>query len=102
MWIVILLFLVIVYLWWNSTPSNNGIPTIEKYSPYYAIPDKNAFLPLSTPLDQRYVYLPNINIYLLPFEHLNFEDPFSRWMYYYYPNYYAPYYNYYWPFNRII
>lgn len=94
MWGVLLIILIIylIYRWWSMK--------IEQYSPYYAIPDKNAFLPLSTPMDQRYVFLPNRNIYLLPYEYLNFREPFHRWMYYYYPTFYASYYNVNWPFYK--
>ena len=89
-----ILLIVIVLILYVGTSQK----TKENYSPYYAIPDKNEFISISNPLDMRYEYLPNRNIYLLPYQYLNFDVPYHRWMYYYHPYYYGIYYKYNWPF----
>lgn len=63
------------------------------------IPPPSAYVPFETPPDDRYVYFADRNVYLLPFDFLNFSLPFDRWMYYHYPEFYHSYYNVYWPFH---
>jgi hypothetical protein len=60
---------------------------------------ENAYTAPATQVDPRYVYVPNRRVYLLPYQYLNFSNPYHRWMYYYYPEYYGNYYNTYWPYR---
>jgi hypothetical protein len=64
----------------------------------YDIPDENDYKPLHYRLDSRYVYDALDNVYLLPFEYLNFDNAYHRWMYHSYPAYYGTYYVHYYPF----
>jgi len=57
------------------------------------------YQPMESPSDMRYVYYPEENVYLLPFEELDMTFPYHRWMYYHYPSFYSSYYSYDWPFN---
>lgn len=54
------------------------------------IPPYNAYQLIESPPDQRYQYVPNVNAYLLPYQYLNMQLPYDRWMYYHFPSYYAP------------
>jgi len=56
------------------------------------IPPYNAYVPFESPPDQRYEYVSDLNTYLLPYQYLNFNLPFDRWQYLYFPSYYAPFY----------
>ena len=76
-------------------PTNQLDPNVSAYLP--PAPDLNAYVPFETPPDPRYEFYSERNAYLLPFNYLNFTMPFDRWMYYHFPGYYAPYYQYYWP-----
>lgn len=62
------------------------------------IPPADAYISIESPPDDRYIYFEPRNSYLLPFEYLDFTLPFHRWLYYYYPEYYYPYYDNYWPY----
>jgi len=64
------------------------------------VPAFNAYQLMEQPSDPRYVWVPGVNGYLLPFNELDFSLPYHRWMYYYYPNYYQTYYDTVWPFNH--
>ena len=81
----------------KSLTSTNPMPELK------VIPDPNrisndvpfnAYIPMESPPDPRYQFVPDVNAYLLPYQYLNFALPFDRWMYYHFPSYYAPYYPY--------
>ena len=63
------------------------------------IPAQDAYQPIVTPLDESYIYYPDENTYLLPYDLLDLNLPYHRWMYYYYPNFYGSYYLNDWPFE---
>lgn len=65
----------------------------------YDVPQQTDYQPAKAQVDDRYVYVPDENVYLLPYDYLDFNNPYDRWMYYYYPSFYSPYYQSYWPFN---
>jgi len=66
-----------------------------------SVPVQNAYQPLTSAPNNEYVYVPEAQAYLLPFDDLDFSNPFDAWMYYYYPMYYSSYYPYYWPFGSV-
>ncbi len=96
--IIILLVILILGAIYFVSPSfvlqNNN--TIQNK---YEIPLKDSYQPLLVAPDNRYVYFPDENVYLLPFEYLNFNSPRDRWMYYNYNRYYSYYYPRYYPFR---
>ena len=63
------------------------------------IPPFEAYQPMESPSDPRYIYFSEQNVYLLPFDQLDFTFPYHRWMYYYYPAFYGQYYRNNWPFK---
>jgi len=86
--------------------STNNIETLQNLRPPLpknVIPGgsaSNMFEPYTTkPSDPRYVYVENLGIWLLPYEHLNFSLPYDQWMYYHFPAYYNQYYDNYWPWS---
>jgi hypothetical protein len=92
--IIIVLFIAIV----TSNYVNNST-TISHFTPTdISIPTQDSFQPLTYPPSSDYVYFPDDNVYLLPFDKLDFNNPFDRWMYYYYPEFYFSYYDQEWPF----
>ena len=64
------------------------------------IPPFNAYQAPESPPDSRYVYLPDRQVYVLPFQYLDFSDPYSRWQYYYFPEMYSRYYQKFWPYKH--
>lgn len=56
------------------------------------IPAFDTYVPFESPPDPRYVYLEDVNAYVLPIEYIDLTQPFHRWMYYNFPSYYSPYY----------
>uniref|UniRef100_A0A6C0C8J2 Uncharacterized protein n=1 Tax=viral metagenome TaxID=1070528 RepID=A0A6C0C8J2_9ZZZZ len=56
----------------------------------------------SQPNDSRYVLVPNLGVYLLPYEYLNLSIPYHQWMYSHFPSYYGEYYDNYWPFDNSV
>lgn len=65
--------------------------TIDKTLHDPMIPPFNAYIPFESPPDPRYVFVPEIGVYLLPYQYLNFDNTFDRWMYYSYPGFYNQY-----------
>lgn len=63
------------------------------------IPSFDAYQIMEQPSDPRYVWVPEANGYLLPYDELDFGLPYHRWMYYYFPGYYSQYYDNNWPFD---
>src|SRR5688500_9649047 len=81
----------------NDIPTQNDIIT-ETFVEQTA---SNEFMPYTTqPNDSRYVLVPNLGVYLLPYEHLNLSIPYHQWMYSHFPSYYGEYYDNYWPFDE--
>lgn len=93
---VIILVVVMLLLFYGISMSR---PTEHMQTLVNPIPDFNAYQPMESPADTRYVYYPEEGVYLLPFEELDMTFPYHRWMYYYYPSFYSSYYSYDWPFN---
>jgi hypothetical protein len=94
--IIIIVFIIAVIYIINllrSTPIQKTDTDIQ-----YTPPSINAYKPLLTAPDNRYIYYPNENVYLLPYEYLNFNDPYDLWVYYYYPGFYSSYYRYFYPY----
>ncbi len=96
--IIVLLVLLILggiyFIFPSVVPQNNNIQQNK-----YDIPLKNSYQPLLVAPDNRYVYFPDEHVYLLPYEYLNFNNPYDRWMYYNYNRYYSYYYPRYYPFS---
>lgn len=61
---------------------------IEPYAPFNLLQDKR-YQSTSLPIDTRYVYYPDRNIYLLPLDKLDFNNPYHVWMYNAYPEFYV-------------
>jgi hypothetical protein len=94
--VAIIIIAVIYFVMSKQSPPTQNIDDFVQRN--YAIPLKYAYKPLLTAPDNRYVYYPEGNVYLLPYEYLDFNDPFNRWMYYHYYGFYSGYYPYYFPF----
>lgn len=73
--------------YWQQKPVERFWPQTD---PHF-IPEPNAYVPFETPPDPRYVFVKEIGIYLLPYQYLNFELPYHRWMFYTFPTFYSPY-----------
>lgn len=87
---LIILTIIIIYILFNP----NGLfplwtnKRIELFRAYYEIPRERDYTEAMEKFN-----------HLIPFQELDFENPFHRWMYYYYPNYYAKYYKQLFPFE---
>ena len=84
------------------------VANINNYDPYVSspgspnsddIPSKEAYQPILTRPDNRYVYFQQKQVYLLPCQYLDFSNPYHRWMYYYYPEFYYNCYPTTWPYS---
>ena len=99
----ILILLIVHSLYYDqctTSPEVGG--TIDHFDgETISVPAQNAYQPLTSAPNSEYVYVPQANTYLLPFDDLDFSNPFDVWMYYYYPLYYSSHYPYYWPFGSI-
>ena len=93
---IIILAVVMLLLFYGISMSR---PTEHMQTLVNPVPDFNAYQPMESPADTRYVYYPEEGVYLLPYEELDMTFPYHRWMYYYYPSFYSSYYSYDWPFN---
>jgi hypothetical protein len=78
----------------NALAKNNAITNPDPND----IPPEDEYIPIESPPNDTYVYFPDRNVYLLPYSYLDFNIPFHRWMYYYYPEFYYSYYDNNWPF----
>lgn len=73
----------------SNIASNQNTPIIMDLNST-DIPAYNAYSPVESPPDQRYQYVPDVSAYLLPYQYLNMQLPYDRWMYYHFPSYYSP------------
>jgi len=82
-------------------PVDNYVPPlVDNRSDYIRPATSNDFAPYTMqPNDHRYVFVPNLGVYLLPYEYLNLSNPYDQWMYSHFPSYYGEYYDNYWPFD---
>ena len=90
----IIIALIFVFIYWSYDK-----PINEKFSVNSSIPKFDAYQLMEQPSDPRYVFVPEIRAYLLPFDELDFGLEYHRWMYYYFPMYYEQYYDIAWPFD---
>jgi hypothetical protein len=94
--IIILLVAIIIYV---ATQNSSNVRENFNNNDTNDIPPYTAYVPFETPPDQNYVYFADRNVYLLPFSYLNFNIPFHRWMYFWYPEFYSSYYKTTWPYE---
>ena len=92
--LLIIVILLITYKWKSPRRDDSIL-----YDVYNDVPNEDAYLPFESPPDDRYIYFSDRNVYLLPYDYLDFSLPQHRWMYYHYPEFYYSYYNRYWPFR---
>lgn len=98
--VILLAIIVLIVALLMMTPTSDNTLEYLTVTNTLEIPRQNAYQPLKSSPDARYVYCPYYNTWLLPYEYLDFSDPYDRWMYYYYPNFYSNNYRRYWPFRR--
>src|ERR1700731_3326973 len=58
----------------KAIEANNQLSSIEP--DFTDVPPVNGYIPFETPDDDRYVYFLERNVYLLPFDYLDFSRPF--------------------------
>ena len=95
--VIIIIIIVIAAIYFvNSLHVTQNIDTFVQSE--YPVPLKDAYKPLLSAPDDRYVYYPDGNVYLLPYDYLDFNDPYHRWLYYFFPGFYYDYYPDYFPY----
>lgn len=94
--VLIIAIIIIGAIYFISSLNSTQIDTFVQSE--HTPPLKNAYKPFLKAPDNRYVYYPDENIYLLPYDYLDFNDPYDLWAYYWYPGYYSSYYPNYYPF----
>lgn len=75
--ILIFIILIVIIVRYQNT----------KNEPDY-IPSENDYQAPTTQVNNSYVYYPDSGVYLLPYDYLNYSNPYHRWMYYHYPGFY--------------
>jgi len=87
-WVIVVIILAVLAFiyWWNNGYMTEGLAQVGDV----AIPN---YQPMSSPPDNSWVYYPTQQIYLLPYDDLDWSDPYDVWMYYTYPEFYSQYYN---------
>lgn len=86
----------------DMMPQSDGMSDSDSADgDHFEEPVKEHFTAYVTqPSDSRYVYNSEYGVWLLPYNDLDFTNPYDRWMYYYYPSYYSSNYNNYWPYRN--
>ena len=97
--LIIVAVLIGIVLMSNRQKEWFDVPGINQNILPSDIPPFDAYQIMEQPSDPRYVWVPEANGYLLPYDELDFGLPYHRWMYYYFPGYYSQYYDTEWPFD---
>lgn len=75
-------------------------PAVEYFTGIeYEVPSYDTFAQLLVAPDSRYVFDSNTQVFLLPFQYLNFNNPRHRHMYFYNPGFYFNHYPTFWPWS---